>query len=233
MNAHGTLTPSKVMKLAQQGAQSMGLSPSKARPHELILYKKIKSSLSSYTFSLKDEQARKELSIANGLLDRNGFVAVGMAIGILQVPVIGGVEYPEAGTIHYHADTNAFAGPATNVLSEQQALNSFYQAGSYKLETNEGKRIDGAPTLSFRTVSQTQQTDNQVNMQTGGEVKELGVIVRFAGGDTNDVIITHECQDKTAIGGVVDEFVNYLCVRLVGAIVKGGTSAAYLNKSRS
>lgn len=216
-----------IMRLAQAAAQKMGLNKSKARPHELILALPLSNDVDTYTFSLHKETAEKYLpAITKGLEDRNAFIAIGGAVGILPVPVIGGKEYPTAASIEYHPDLNVFNFAATNILSEQQALESIYY-GKMNLKTNEGVRLDKMPMLHFRTVNQTQKTATTANQFNGNEVKAFGAAIRFGGGDDNEVSIAIKCSDKTDIAGDPAVRKNYLIVRLVGTIVRGSTTRTY------
>lgn len=221
------LDRSQIVRMAQSAARKMGLAKSKARPHELILALPIKADEDTYTFSLHRESVEKILpQITKGLEDRSAFIAVGAAVGILPVPVIGGKEYPTAAAIEYHPDVNVFSQAATTTLTEKQALESIYY-GRMNLKTNEGVRLDKMPMLHFRTVPQTQATATTANQFSGAEVKALGAAVRFGGGDDNEVIISIKCADKTDMVGNASRK-NYLIVRLVGTIIKGSTTKSYL-----
>jgi hypothetical protein len=221
------LNRNAVMKLAQQAAASLGLTKEKARPHELILALPLSASDDTYTFNLDAAIAEKVLpEITKGLEDRNSFIVIGAAIGFLPVPVIGGVEYPTAAAIEYHADANVFSEAAgTAILSEKQALESVHY-GRISLKTNEGVRLDKMPMLYFRHVPQTQKGTATANQFTGAEVKPLGAAVRFGGGDDNEVTISIKCKDKTKIVGNASRK-NYLVVRLVGSIIMGSTTKTF------
>lgn len=220
------LSRSQVMRMAQAAAGKMGLKKTKARPHELILALPLKGDEDTYTFSLHRESAEKYLpQITKGLEDRSAFIAIGGAVGILSVPVIGTVEYPTAAAIEYHPDGQIFSQAATTTLTEKQALESIYY-GRMTLKTNEGVRLDKMPMLHFRTVPQTQASATTANQFSGAEVKALGAAVRFGGGDDNEVSISIKCADKTNIVGNATRK-NYLIVRLVGTIIKGSTTKAY------
>jgi len=220
------LNRNAIMRLAQAAATKMGLAKSKARPHELILALPLSSDVDTYVFSLHKETAERHLSeITKGLEDRNAFIAIGAAVGILPVPVIANKEYPTAAPIQYFPDVNVFDQAATTTLTEKQALESIYY-GKMNLKTNEGVRLDKMPMLHFRTVNQTQKTATTDNQFNGNEVKALGAAVRFGGGDDNEVSISIKCSDKTDIVGNATHK-NYLIVRLVGTIIRGSTTRAY------
>lgn len=228
----------KAMQVAQRAAAGMGLDPTKARPEELVLFAKLDPNYNQYSFSLSHDEAIKVLTIANGLRDRDAFIAVGMALGIVGVKVASSVEYPSSAKVAYHPDPNIFSAAATSVLTEYEALRSLYW-GTHTIQTNEGNRIDRAPNLGFLTVQQTQEsfqysTDGTNdsshmtnNMNTGLEVKEIGAAVRFGGGDENRIIIDINCKDKSVIAGTATR-ANYVLIRLVGAIVKGSSTKQYL-----
>lgn len=216
------------MRMAQAAAGKMGLAKTKARPHELILALPLRADEDTYTFSLNRESAEKVLpQITKGLEDRSAFIAIGAAVGILPVPVISSKEYPTAAAIQYHPDGNVFNQAATTTLTEKQALESLYY-GKMTLKTNEGVRLDKMPMLHFRTVNQTQKTATTDNQFVGNEVKPLGAAVRFGGGDDNEVTISIKCSDKTDMIGNASRN-NYLVVRLVGTIIKGSTTKAFVN----
>ena len=81
----------KAWRIAANAAQKLGLDPTKARHHELILTAALSTSDNQYEFSLKHEdQIRILPDIVEGLLDRDSFIAVGMALGILPVEISGG-----------------------------------------------------------------------------------------------------------------------------------------------
>lgn len=213
---------------AINAAKRMGLDATNARPHQLLLWAKLSTSENQYRIPLKDEDQRAVApGVGRGILDRDGFMAVSMALGIVPVPVLGGKPYFTAAAPVWFPDPNVFntaAGSAT--LSEAQALESVYW-GSHTLKTNTGVRLDKNPNLVFRTVQQTQASAATQGMQNGVEFKQIGAIVRFSGGDENEIIIDINCLDKTHIAGTADR-ANYLLLVLDGAIIKGSTSKAYL-----
>ncbi len=229
MNPH--ITKYDAVEFAQASAENMGISRDKVRPHELLLFSKLDSAQNRYEFSLKHEEARDVLATARGLLDRDAFVAVGMAIGIVPVPILNSVERPTAAAPVYWPDPYIFdeaaAGSGSNYLSEAQALESIFW-GTHTLTTNEGNRIDRNPNTYFRTIQETQAASGTSNLQTGMEIKDIGAAVRFGGGDENRIVIDIASSDKTKIGGKSGERQNYLMVRLVGAIIKGSTTKQYL-----
>ena len=216
----------KVMSVAKRAARGLGLDHTKARPHKLLLFTQFDPNEGSYKFPVKHEDAKAIISLAKGLLDRDAFLAVRMAMGILSVPVIGGSEYPSAGELAFFPDPNIFDGPATNVLTEVQALSSYYWA-DITLQTNEGIRLDKMPAIGFRTVLQTQGSATTLPMQNGNEFKDLESVVRFGGGDENEIIVKIDSGDKSAIAGPADRN-NYGLIILDGAIIKGSTTKQYL-----
>lgn len=215
---------------AMAAAAARGMDMSKVRPHTLILAAQLLANESNYAFDLRQSAQENILpGVVRGLLDRDGFIASAMAIGLMTVPVIGGKEYPTAGTVTFFPDPNVFAAPAAgapNVLTEAQALESIY-FGDHTLKTNEGIRLDKNPNFLFRHVQQTQGSAATTNMLTGAEFKDIGADVRFAGGDENEVRISTKCDDKTLIGGPADRN-NYLLVFLLGAVAKGATTKRYI-----
>lgn len=216
----------KAQRIAMQAAKNLGLDPKQARPHELMLFAKLSTSKDSYTLSLDQDAQQKVLSIAEGLEDKDAFVAIAYAMGILSVPVISSTEYPGAAVPIYHADPNVLSTAATADLSEAQQVNHLYW-GRHTLQTNEGIRINRATNLHFMTIQDTQASATTRNMNTGLELKEIGAAVRFAGGDRNSITIEFDCDDKSLMGGPATRN-NYILFRLVGAIVKGGTSKTFL-----
>jgi hypothetical protein len=215
---------------AMAAANERGMDMTKVRPHTLILAAQLTASESNYAFDLRQSAQENILpGVVRGLLDRDGFLASGMAIGLIKVPVIGGKEYPTSGTVSFFPDKNLFAEPAgvaPNVLAEAQALESIY-FGDHTLKTNEGIRLDKNPNFLFRHVHQTQASATTAGMLTGEEFKDIGADVRFAGGDENEVRISIKCDDKTLIGGPAASN-NYLLVFLIGAVSKGATTKRYI-----
>lgn len=205
--------------VASQAAGSLGLDVSKARPDELCLVAKLSSSDGSYTIKLNDQAQKDILSIAKGLLDRDAFIAVGMAIGIIPVEIIGGnnVFMPPK----FWPDKNVFT-EATSGLIEHKALEGVYW-GDHTITTNEGKRITSRKNMSFRTAQQTQHSATTDNIQNGLEIKELGAPIRFGGGDENEIQIRVHTTDKTNLPGNATR-VNYLFIGLYGAIIKGAST---------
>ena len=215
----------KAWRIAYGAVERLGLPSDKARPHELLLVAKLTTSDNQYTLKLNYEDQQRILNISEGLLDRDSFVAVGMSLGIIPVPIISTVEYPSAAAPVYFPDPNVFDTAATATLSEAQALESIYW-GRHTLITNEGVRIQKRPNISFRTVQQTQGSATTQNMQNDQEIKEIGAPVRFGGGDQNEIIIDIKCDDKTDLAGDAARQ-NYLVVGLYGAILKGSTTKVY------
>lgn len=216
---------------AMSAAKKRGMDIRKVRPHTLILAAKLDPSESEYRLDLRQSAQEKVLpGVVRGLLDRDGFIASGMALGFAKVPVIGGKEYPTASEVVFHPDTNVFPEPAgaDHALSVAQALRSVH-LGTHSLNTNEGIRIDKNPNFPFMTVQETQGSAATANMLTGLEVKDLGAEVRFAGGDENEVIIHTKCDDKTLIGGTANYNI-YVLAFLIGAISKGATTKTYIGR---
>jgi len=215
-------------KIAMSQAKAMGMNAAEARPHSLILAAKLSATKEQYNISLEHSIQRDILPWTEGLEDRDAYVAVAMGLGLAKVPVISDVEYPGAAQFAFWADPTLFptAATATTALTEAQALQSIYW-GRHSIKTNQGVRIDADPNFWFQTIQETQQAAATANMLTGLELKEIGAAVRFAGGDKNNVLIEFECQDKTDIAGPAAHN-NYLVVFFEGAIIKGGTSKAFL-----
>lgn len=216
----------KAWQIAAGAAKKQGLPKEKARPQELLLFAKLDASENQYRLSLKhDDQIKIAPGIARGLLDRDGYMATMMALGVIKVPVIATVEYFAAAIPSFWEDPALFPTVATTTLSESQALASIWW-GTHTLQTNQDVRIDKSPNRHFRTVHQTQTSANTANMQLGIEMKEIGAAVRFGGGDDNEIIITLDCKDKTDIVGAATHN-NYLMVVLDGAVIKGSTTKFY------
>ena len=212
---------------AQDTATGKGLSRRKARPDELILIVPLSTTESEYEIVLDDSEYRN-IPNAKGLKDRDGFVATGAAIGVLPVPIVNGNEQFTAANPVYYNDPEIFdtpaADPATE-LSEAQAINAIHH-GRMDVRTNEALRIDNFPLRRFRTVQEPGGSAGDINQETGDEVKSLGAVVSFKGGDDNAIVIRFFCRDKALINGDADRN-NYLYVRLIGASVKGDTTASY------
>lgn len=216
----------EAIRMAMKAALDLKLDPKNTRPHDLYLFAQLTSSKDSYTLKLDNDSQKKVISIAEGLQDRDSFMAVAYSLGILRVPIYGGTEYPAAGRLVYFADPNVFSTAATVTLSESEQVNHVYW-GRHTLQTNEGIRINEARNLQFMTVQETQGSASTLNMLTGMELKEIGAVIRFAGGDNNQIITTFDCEDKSLIGGPATHN-NYLFWRLCGAIIKGATNKSYL-----
>jgi len=219
-----TIGRNKAWSIAANAAAKLGLDVTKARPHELLLVAQLTTSDNQYNLKLKHEEQVSILNIAEGLLDRDSFIAVGMAIGILPV-FVSTNEFPSAAGPVFWPDPNVFDTAASVTLSEAQALESIYW-GRHTLITNEGVRIQKRLNMSFRTVQQTQGSASTANMQTDCEIKEIGAPVRFGGGDQNEIQIDIKCDDKSEIDGPAGRN-NYLAVMLYGAIIKGSTTKVY------
>lgn len=217
------------MAEGQRIAQNIGLDLDQVHPSELLLFAALDANENTYELPLNHDEAIKVLNTAIGLRDRDGFLAVGMAIGVAKATVDSGTVYPGSMQIAYHADDNLFAAAAdaAGVLTEAQQVNSIYAAGNYSLRTNQQIRIDRVPNLKFLTTSTTQHSATTVN-ETTDVIKPLGAVVRFGGGDGNSVIVSHKCLDKLVIEGT-SAGKNYLVIRLVGALLKGASTKMYLN----
>lgn len=214
-------------RLAMKQAQAQGLKKTEARPHSLILAAELSTTKELYKITLEDSIQSKVLDLTSGLSEQDVYIAVAMGMGIAKVPVINGVEYTSAAQIAFWADPNLFDTPAgTAILSEAQALRSLHW-GIHSIKTNQGVRIDEAPNFWFQRAHDTQHSASTANPVTGEELKELGAAIRFAGGDKNSITVNAPCLDKTHIAGG-DNHKNYLMIFLEGAIVKGGTSRAFL-----
>lgn len=217
----------KALKVAQSIARKNGVDARNARPADLVLVQKIDNSKDSYRFSLRAED--NKFSIAKGLLDRNGFIATHMALGIVKAPILNGTEYLGAKAIEFFPDPDVFDGVATADLSESEALEHIYTTGKYTLKTNQDNRIDNESCRHLRTVQETQASATTASMAVGAEFKELGAAVGFGGGDDNAVIINFNCKDKSMIEGDATSN-NYLVVILDGAIVHGLTTKVYTQR---
>lgn len=215
-------------RIARKAAEKNGMGSAEARPHQLQLFAELSSSENQYRIPLNAEyHNRIAPGIGRGLLDRDAFLASAIGLAIVPVKVVNGTPYFTAVSPVFWPDPNVFDTPAgTAVLSEAEALESIYW-GDHSLKTNTGVRIDKNPNLALRTVQQTQASGSTANMQTGLEVQEIGAVIRFSGGDENEIIINVDCKDKTHIAGTADRK-NFLMVVLDGAIIKGATSKAYL-----
>lgn len=214
---------------AMAAATRAGMPKTKVRPHTLILGAKLNGAESAYDLDLRDEKQAFILpGVTRGLIDRDGYIASAMGLALYSVPVIGGKEYTTNGELAFFADGNIFDAPVTapGVLTEKQQLASIYM-GDHTLQTNEGIRLEKSPNYLFRTVQQTQASGTTSNMLTGIEYKDLGADVRFGGGDDNLIRISHKSIDKSLIGGPAERN-NYILVFLLGVVLKGGTTKAYL-----
>jgi len=217
-------------RLARRAAKKMNVAAGEARPHQLHLWAELSTSENQYRIPLKDEDQRRIApGVGRGLLDRDAFLASAIGLGLVPVPIINGEKFFTSAAPVWWPDPNVFNEAAgTANLSEAAALEAVYW-GTHSLKTNTGVRIDKNPNLSLRTVQDTQASANTANMQTGLELEEIGAIIRFSGGDENEIIIDLNCKDKTHIAGTAAR-TNYLLVVLDGAIVKGATNKAYLGR---
>lgn len=223
------------LKEAQALASKLNLGVTAAQPDELFLLKRLTTSDSEYVVQLDAKIQNSIWSGTKGLDFRNGFKAAAMSIGVLSVKVASSVEYFGAQLPIYWEDPNVFTDTAGSVLTESEAVAGIYM-GDVTVKTNEGIRMDKHKLIQFRHVPQTQHglvystdgtNDSSVtyhNQQDGGEVRSLGGIMTFMGGDDSEIRIRVECQDKTELAGNAARF-NYLAIRLIGATVKGATTA--------
>lgn len=223
----------RATQMAMQAAPSMGLDPNKARPHIMIIAEKLGPTNQSYVLNLERKAQKDILKWSRGLEERDSFIGIAHALGLAKVPIIGGVEYQEAAQLTFAPDAALFSTAAGSaILSEAQALQAIFY-GTHTVKTNQGVRIDRNSNFLFQTSQTTQHSGSTVNERNGSELKEIGAAIRFAGGDDNSVSIDFECADKTHIGGAVASgagHANYLVYFMVGAIIKGGTTAAFLKK---
>lgn len=215
---------SKAWSVAVNAAKKLGLDPSKARPHELLLFAQLSTSNNQYILYLNHEDQKDVFEHAEGLLDRDAFIAVGMSLGIVPVEVASSVEITYGAAPTFWPDKSLFT-EATSGIAEYKALEGLYW-GKHSLKTNEGLRIDRRPNLGFRTVQQTQFSATTANMQNDQEIKEIGAPVRFGGGDENQIIIDLKVADKTNLAGNATRN-NYIFVGLYGAIIKGASTKVY------
>lgn len=207
-----------------QGSNKIG----KARPGELRLIAPLSPNQSEYILSVDDGKYENYEAIARGLKYRNGFAANGIAIGVLSVKVnAAGDLMWGSETVHYHIDANYFdeaAADAVNGFSEAEALNCIYTTGLLNVKTNEGVRIEKFPTRRFRTVHTTQHSATTVNESLNHEIKSLGGVLNFKGGDENEISLRFNCVDKTLIAGTATRK-NFLVIDLVGSEIKGDTTS--------
>lgn len=223
-------TQNNAQQAATRAARNKNLPSSKARPEILTLMAPLDVNSNSYELSLKHETQQKVARMTKGLLDRDGFIATHMKVGILSVKVVGGVEYFTAQHAIYHPDPLVLTEAAgAAVLSEAEACESIYWA-HFSIDTNEKKRLERYSLQDFRIVHQTQHSANTQNMKTGLEWVSLGAAIRFAGGDENNLFFHLDCLDKTHIAGTAARK-NYLLVGLKGSIIKGITTKAFLSTS--
>lgn len=230
------------LKEAQSVAAGIGLGKSAAQPDELLLLAQLTATDSEYVIQLDAKIQNNVWSGASGLDFRNGFKAAAMAVGILPAKVASGITYFGAQLPIYWEDPAVFDTAASAVLTESQAVAGVYM-GDITLKTNEGIRMDKHKLIQFRHVPQTQHgtvitNDGNTtpavstvvyhNQQNGDEVRSLGGIMTFLGGDDSEVRIRVECQDKSELDGPATRN-NYLAIRFVGATIKGLTTAM-LNK---
>lgn len=221
----------KAHQIAVQGAVQLGLKKTEARPHSLLLVARLSASENQYVLSLDDQDQKRLLDLANGLEDRDMFIAVAMSLGILKVPIVDGTERDTAAELAFWPDPELFAtaGAGPTNLSEAQALRSIYW-GRHTIKTNQGVRFDKTPNRHFYHNADTQHSANTANVIDGAELKEIGAAVRFAGGDNNEITIHIRCSDMTLLPGEADSHANYVLIELVGAVIKGGTDKAYLGR---
>ena len=220
--------------VGQKATEKLGISKFNSQMDELFLLARLTISDSEYKISVDHDVQQQLWAGTKGLAWRNEFHAVAMAVGILPAKVASSVTYFGAQAPLYFPDPNVFNQTATSVLTEAQALEGIYM-GNHSFQTNEAVRVDQVKTLSYRTVLQTQQASittgfsgtttayTTQNMQYGEEFKYLGNVMKFVGGDDNYISFNIQCGDKTnIIGNSGGTRVNYLCIRLLGMVVKGG-----------
>lgn len=220
--------------VGQNATNKLGISKFNSQPDELFLLARLTTSDSEYRISVDHDVQQSIWGGTKGLAWRNEFYATAMAVGVLPVKVASSVNYFGAQAPLYWPDPNVFSQAATSVLTEAQALEGIYM-GTHTFQTNESVRVDQVKTLGYRTVQQTQNaqivtgfsgttnTNYTQNMQTGDEFKYLGNVMKLVGGDDNYISFNIQCADKTNIvGNTGGTRVNYLCVRLLGFVVKGG-----------
>lgn len=219
--------------VGQQATGKLNISKFNAQPDELFLLARLTTSDSEYRISVDHDVQQAIWGGTKGLQWRNEFHATAMAVGILGVKVASSVSYFGAQAPIYYPDPNVFSAAAgSGVLTEAQALEGIYM-GNHTFQTNESVRVDQVKTLGYRTVLQTQAASittgfsgtttayTTQNMQIGEEFKYLGNVMKFVGGDDNYISFNLQCADKTNIAGTATRY-NYLCVRLLGTVVKGG-----------
>jgi len=215
---------------ATRAARNKNLSSTKARPEILTLLAPLDVNDNGYTLSLKHESQQKIAKLTKGLLDRDGFIATHMKVGVLPVKVVAGTLYFTAQHPLLWADPLVFdIAAGTAVLSEAEAIESIPH-GHFSINTNEEKRLEKYSLQDFRIVQQTQHSANTQNMQTGLEWVPLDAAYRFAGGDENELHFQFDCLDKTHWAGNADRK-NFLWVGLKGSIIKGITTKAFLSGS--
>ena len=213
------------MSVAKRKNAGRGLPNIKSQPDELILIKEFTTSDSEYSLSVDDKAyVDFPIGVAKGLAYRNGFKAVGIAVGVLPVLLDGTTKQWGSLKPEFFPDAFIFDGAGiAPALSEKQALNGLWM-GHMTVQSNEGVRIDKHPLISFMHVPHTQSAAALQSMHTGAEVKSLGGVLEFSGGDDNFINIKINCIDKTLLVGTATRK-NYLYVRLVGAASKGDTTA--------
>jgi len=235
----GSLSVNKLIQIAAAVGQAMGRKAGQskftAQPDELFLLARLTTSDSEYRISVDHDVQQGIWAGTKGLAWRNEFYATAMSVGILPAKVASGVTYFGAQPPVYFPDPNIFNQAATSVLTEAQALEGIY-LGSHTFQTNESIRIDQVKTLKYRHAQTTQaapviQTGfsgttasySLQNEETGDQFKYLGNNMKLVGGDDNYISFNLQCADKTNIvGNSGGTRVNYLCVRLLGFVVKGG-----------
>lgn len=219
------------LKAAMRVAGKLQGKKGKARPAELLLMLPLTPDVSEYNFPLDTDSYRGN-PMVRGLAYRNGFNATGMAIGLAAVklnaagePMFGGAP------IVYHPDARIFDGAAAdpaNEFSEAEALNCIYH-GRLEVQTNEGLRLDNFLMNRFYTAETTQaEPGATVNEAVGNEVNSLGGVIQFKGGDDNFLKVSYSSKDKQLVAGTATRR-NYLCVRLIGAEIKGDTTSRIAN----
>ncbi|MTB49819.1 hypothetical protein [Lewinella sp. W8] len=212
-------------KMAQDMAVRMGMEPSVARPHQLHLLAALDPNKNEYLIGINErEQNKIDQFVPIGLSDRDGFLAVGMAVGILPAPVVNSVPILAAALPVFHPDPNIFDGAPAQAgeLSEAQQVTLLYNS-KFSLQSGTEKRIEDHPTLPFCYVPETQASASTANVLNGMELKPLGASVAFAGADKSHLTFRVDSKDRSLIAGTATRK-NYLYVILDGAIIEGANN---------
>jgi hypothetical protein len=212
-------------KMAQNMAVRMGMEPSVARPHQLHLLAALDPNKNEYLIGINErEQNKIDQFVPIGLSDRDGFLALGMAVGILPAPVVNGTPVLAAALPVFHADPNIFDEPAAvaGELTEAQQVNLIFMS-KFSLQSGTEKRIEDHPTLPFCYIPETQASGSTRNVLNGSELKPLGASISFAGADKSHLTFRVDSNDRSLIAGTATRK-NYLYVILDGAIIEGANN---------